>query len=98
MSLIEHDDIEPLADWERELLEGGVTIGQHLERVAELRGEELIHPVNQQPEPQKTYRILDLQWREEIASGLTLGRAWEYADIMRWQNPARRLDIRTEFA
>ena len=46
--------------------------------------------------PAATYRVLDLNTRKTVATGLSWARAHDYIELERAANPAARFDIRTE--
>ena len=61
-------------------------------------GDELTRWADEQAHATTTYRVLDLNARKTIASGLSWGQAHQLIEQGRAADPAARFDIRTEIA
>jgi hypothetical protein len=84
---------EPLADWERELLSMPLAVKVTPRTPAPTLD---LPACEDDCEPEKLYRILDLRLRTTIANDLTWGDAHRLLDFMRRQDPQARFDIRSE--
>jgi hypothetical protein len=93
-----------LAPWERELLEsgpeGGVIVvppdqGRVVGDLLVANADEQMHQVRM---ADKTYRVVGLNERKTVATGLSLAAAHRFIEDTRAVTPQARFDIRTEIA